>query len=155
MIDRPAARRITNLEWFGLALPAGLLAAFFVAPFSAALLALSLGATAAACYAAGRREPVAIWLAVLATGVFALVAGSFIHGFVRHPELRPLARVLEGGAETLAVVWVHGQLPLEGAPPLAPWRHVAGAWAVFSLAGMLLCHLDAKRRAASTGAQAR
>lgn len=132
-----------------MALPAGFLASFFASPLFAVLLALSLGALAAACSAAWRREPVAAWLAVPAAGVFALVAGSFVHGFVRHPDMRPMARVLEGGAEALAVVCANGQLPFEGAAPLAPWWHVAVAWVVFSIVGMFVCRLDAKRKTPS------
>lgn len=146
MSETRPSRHLSSLQWFGWALPAGFFISFFVAPIFAVTFTLSLGAVAAAFHARWRREAVPLWLAVPAPAVFALVAGSFVHGFTRHPAMHVWPRIAEGIGETVAIVMANGHLPFEDAAPLAPWWHVAAVWALASGTAALLGSFAASQR---------
>lgn len=147
MSETRPSRHLSSLQWFGWALPAGFLVSFFVAPIFAVTFTLSLGAVAAAFHARWRRHAAPLWLAAPAPAVFALMAGSFVHGFSRHPAMHVWPRIAEGIGETVAIMMANGHLPLEGATPLAPWWHVTAVWALSSGTAALLGSIASGRRA--------
>lgn len=129
-------RRSHPLQWFALSIAGGFFVSFFVYWAFAALLALSLGAVATAFDQARQDRRVSAWLALPATGVFAFVIGSFLQGFAHQAEIDLRARIVTGATEVVLMIFSGGDVPLEGAARVWPWRHVAGSW--MALTGIVL-----------------
>ncbi|HLP26294.1 MAG TPA: hypothetical protein VK477_11490 [Acidobacteriota bacterium] len=120
------------LRWFALSIAGGFFLSFFVYWVFAALLAVSLGAVATTFKQTRQGQRVSAWLALPAVGVFAFAAGSFLHGFSSPQDVDFRGRVVMGATELLLMIFAGGNLPLEGAARVAPWRHVAVAWVVLT-----------------------
>lgn len=124
------------VQWFALSLAAVFPVTFFVSPIFPASLALSLGALATALDLARQDRRVPVWLILPGTGVFAFLLGAFADGFARHPQMNFTGRVLEGGGETILMIFAEGHLPIEDTEPLQPWVWVGASWVGLSLAAL-------------------
>ena len=131
--------KVTPLGWFALGLPVAFLLNFFTSPGFAGALGLSFGAALMAFSLRRGGGHVPLWLALPGPAVFAFLAGSFGHGFLRHAEIKTPARIAEGLGEALLMVFANGELPLEGAQRLNPWPGIGAVWLGLSiLAGIVL-----------------
>lgn len=131
--------QVSPLSWLALGLPVAFALSFFTSPAFAAAFGLSFGAALMAFALRRDRRPVPRWLALPGPAVFAFIAGSFGHGFLRHPEMKTPARLAESMGEVLLTIWANGDLPLEGSPRLNPWPWIGAAWIGLTLvAGAIL-----------------
>jgi len=139
------------VQWFALGLAAVFPVTFFTNPVFAASLALSLGALATALDLARQDRRIPAALIFPGTCVFAFLLGVFADGFARHPQAHFTGRVLEGGGETILMIFSEGHLPFEGTEPLRPWVWVGASWVGLSLAAWAGVFL--RRKAAHRSSQ--